>query len=157
MKEILTKNLSLEERLFIEKYLKENLSGVTISQLLNRSRTTIEQEIRINGGKALYNAKEAQMRTDMKKESARQKKLFLVDEEKIKQINKMKDEGFSIHRISKGIGCSPSTIRRILINLGIHIKKQNYTSFIERLEAAEEHIILIFELIKEMKNDTKNT
>lgn len=156
MRDVFTKNLNLEERLFIEKSLKENLSHGRIAYFLNRARSTISQEIHKNGGQLTYNAKEAQDRRDMRQSGRLYKLCYQLSDEKINEIKDMVSKGYSMNRISKVIECAPSTVSLVLKRLKIAIKKQNYTAFMERVEALEEQISLIFETIKEMKNDPKN-
>lgn len=60
--------LSFEERKDIEKYIKQGISGGEIAHILARSRNGINTEIRNNGGREAYCAREAQKRSDSVRE-----------------------------------------------------------------------------------------
>ena len=51
---------SFQDRQMIEKLIKENLTGSEIARRMNRSRTGVNCEIRINGGRDQYSAASAQ-------------------------------------------------------------------------------------------------
>lgn len=51
--------LTLDERKIIEQMLKEGYSGRAIARTLNRSASTVNSDIRLNGSKEEYNAEKA--------------------------------------------------------------------------------------------------
>ena len=64
--------LTFKERELIEKYSKEGKSGGEIARLLNRGRTTINREIRLNGYED-YTAKKAQERHETVKKEGKER------------------------------------------------------------------------------------
>lgn len=78
--------LTFEERQLIEKYLKDGLSGIKISERINRSKNCINTELR-KIGREIYTAKEAQKKAD---------ECFLSKYEKLSQRNKGNQVTFKI-------------------------------------------------------------
>jgi IS30 family transposase len=60
--------ISYKERQDIERMIKEGHPGSMIAAFLGRSRNGINTEIRKNGGRETYNAREAQKRSDSVRE-----------------------------------------------------------------------------------------
>ena len=58
-------SLTIKERELIESLLKENLTGSEIARKLNRSKNTINSEIRRNGGRLNYSGEKAQIKSDL--------------------------------------------------------------------------------------------
>ena len=71
------KLLTFQERILIEKHVKDGMSGREIAEVLNRSKNCIHTELRKNGGEN-YSAKQAQDRCD---------KIKLEKQEKLRQFN----------------------------------------------------------------------
>lgn len=65
--------LNIKERQVIEKFIHENYSCLKISKIIGRGKNSIVTEIRRNGGKELYNAEEAQHRSDQVQAEKKQK------------------------------------------------------------------------------------
>lgn len=61
------RGLSLEDRYTIEQMLKDRCPNVQICFKLNRHRQMIDKEIKLNGGRELYNAEEAHKKKDLSK------------------------------------------------------------------------------------------
>jgi len=69
----LPKLITYEERCLIEKLLKKGLSCSEIAKRINRSKNGVITEVRKNGGKEFYNAKEADKNSLLKFEEKKQK------------------------------------------------------------------------------------
>lgn len=149
-------DLSLEDRLAIESLLKQKRRTGNIAQILVRSHSCIKQEIRKNGNKENYNAKEAH-NAYLLRQAIRSKKLRKgLTESQVEIIKKGVAEGLSQNAIAKMASLTHFKIRQYFRENNITYYPKNYTGFEERISAIEEQIKLIFETIKEMQNDTKN-
>ncbi len=65
--------IDFEERKLIEKHLKRELSCTEISKLISRSKNAVVTEVRKNGGREKYCAKEAQKLVELTKKERYQK------------------------------------------------------------------------------------
>lgn len=59
--------LTLEERERIQKYISIGISTERISKLIEKHKSSLNRELRINGGRQKYNAKMAQESAEYKK------------------------------------------------------------------------------------------
>ena len=77
-------HLSYEERFCIEKMSKADISLKTISKALGRGLSTINQEIKQNGGKKSYNALNAQNERNNKQHNKKHKYNKVFGDENLK-------------------------------------------------------------------------
>ena len=144
-------NLNLDERLVIEKMLKEGCKTGTIAATLHRSHSCIKQEIRKMGGRSKYDGKKSQERAD---ENNRAKIRHLhkgLTESQTRKIEEMVASGDSIGRIAKNLKITRYRVTNYIHEKKISYKKKSYAHFIERIENLEEQCEILFELIKEKK------
>jgi IS30 family transposase len=148
--------LTIEERKIIDKYCKLNKKIGFIAEILCRSHSCIKQELRRNGGKESYDFNIAhQAFLDRNEARIRKIQKGLTNNE-IKVIQDAISKNLSINMISVLTGITNHRIKRYFKECKIKYMPRNYTSFQERIEALEEQIEIILDIIIKEKNVNKN-
>lgn len=143
--------LNLDERLVIEKMLKDGAKTGTIASTLCRSHSCIKQEIRKMGGRALYDGKKSQERAEEINRAKIRKTTKGFTEAQKTIIDQLIEAKEPIFRISQIAGVTPARVSTYISNLGIAYPKNNAISLRQRLESIEQQLEILFELIKEKK------
>lgn len=146
-----TVNLNLDERLSIEKMLKEGAKTGTIASTIGRSHSCIKQEIRKGGGGKLYDAKQQQWRYE---EGNRAKIRALhkgLTDDQAKKVAELFALGESVHGMSLELGVTEQRISTHLKFQGMVPKKLGQIGFRARIESLEQQCEILFELIKQLE------
>ncbi len=154
-----TKFITFEERVQIEKLLKEGVSSRKIAKALNRSLHGIQNEIKRSGGKEIYNAQAAH---DVRWVSNK-KKFRIFTQEEIDKLNDLyHKERRSIHYISRIFKCGYEVIYRTLkvrrltrFEEDITLNKEN-NKLEDRILALEGQMDFLFETLGELNGNLKN-
>ena len=150
------RGFSLEERCLIEKLIKENYFIKDIANILERSVSGIKNEISKNLGKNNYCAQNAhQFALEREKQKSRklQKK---ITPEQLDVINQGMAEGWTNNKISNISGISHWKLSKYFKENNIQPQSKNYISFESRIDALEDQMELLFNQIREIKNDQRN-
>jgi len=126
------KHLQKEERFCIEKMLRQGRSFGEISRTLGRGLSTISEEVKVNGGRKIYNAKKAHHRA------------YLKQYWKKKNCNKVATDGHLSRFVEKKLRCgwSPETISsRLEIQSGLrYASAKSVRKFIARRSGLERYL-----------------
>lgn len=148
--------LSFEERQKIEKLLYHGFSFSKIAKSIGRSKHCIQNEMIMNGGREVYDAKIAQESSEQRrllKEKSASKKSENIQAEILPQVQELHNKGFGFWEIRKtlkiGVISLMGTFRRMNVPI------PHTFSMIEKLEdkvsALEQQIEIILDMIKENK------
>lgn len=134
--------IDFDERISIEKMIKDGLSIRQIAIALNRSATPVRHEILRCGYIKNYNAESAHKNVAEVKRKKNEKAKFKITEEKKNQIHEWYKEGRSLAFISSESEISLSIVKKITN----HERVDTH----ERLTALEEQIKILTDMIKEI-------
>lgn len=143
--------ITLEDRLHIEKLIKEKKSYNDICALIGIGRTTLRQEIkRCPRGK--YNGNEAHqqhLNIWIERKKRMTKKFTDADENLIK---KRMEQGSTRSSIRKELGASFNALEKWFTQNAPDYKSNTISCLEERLLAIEQHIEILFDLFQNQKN-----
>lgn len=142
--------LSEEDRVEIEKFLKMGYKIGGIAQILGRSHSGIKLEISRNGTKETYNAATAHQAAIARKEAGRRKKEKNLTPQQIEEINKLLKDNLSINKICKLSGVTYHRVTSYLNRNNLTSTPMHYTGFDMRIRALEAQMGIVLEKIKEM-------
>lgn len=142
--------LRLKERQLIEELSKKGFRIGGIAQAIERSHSCVKQEIRRNGGRQNYNAINAQGLADARKEAKIIKISKGINQEEIKIIDSLINEGKSINQINVITGITNYRLAKYVKQNHHKYKRKNLIGINERLEQIDEFISIILEQIDEI-------
>lgn len=143
-------DLTKEDRVSIESFLKNGYKIGGIAEILSRSHSCIKQEIKKNGGRSIYSADVAHRAALERKEAATRKKNKGFTEEHISKIHSLLLEKISINKISEITGISAFRISAHLKRNNITTTPMHYTGFDNRIRALEEQMQIVLDILKEI-------
>lgn len=132
---------SLEEMKTIEKHFQKGGSLKDLSLILNRTYWSVTGHVAINGGKKNYSAFVALK----KNQGMRVQKEFSEEEKKL--IACMVEEGKGIHSIRSRLKCGYPRIQSYLDESNLATKRITFAKLLQRIQALEEQIKIIWETI----------
>lgn len=151
---------SYEERKQIERlFVLEKKRRKEISKILGRSLSSITGEI-LRGGGDNYNAeirhKVVSDAIKLSYSKNRRRPPDILSNEQIERIKTLINSGYSQRSISLEVGCSEFFVRNMIKKISLS-KPQDLTDIHEKIESIETQIEVIFEILKEIKNDSQGT
>jgi len=147
------KPFSKEEIYTIESMIKEGKTHMQIAISLNRSKDTISQEISKNGGNLDYNAERRLRQAEQRRLARVEQGYRKLCEEEIEKIKQMRAEKNTHYQIANELNCSLRTVTRCLKN---EYRNDSITFMKSKIEEINMQIDILFETIKEIKNDIQN-
>jgi len=170
----------LEERILIKELIDKNASNKSMCKILGRKEDSISQEIYKGGGRSAYcpyqshkvngRNKNQEVRLDvlcdlmekaLKCEIEPRRKWAHLSEDNKKKIIEMRPS-YTLQKISHILKISPSTINSFLMNLDSKQKLIQSSSCTpdsdtqSRITSLEMQIEILFETIREIKNDLQD-
>lgn len=157
------KRFTHEEREKIEHLIRvEKKNSLEIANILGRNVYSISNEIKYGGGIRYYSAEKRQKQLERNVSMRGTRTAKLLSKEQIDEIIRLRSEGRTTAYLSYTYGLSHGRIRRILQKAKKRISPtEKSTRPIDdpnndRIQALESQVEMIFEILKEMKNDSKN-
>ena len=150
-------DLRLEERIEIERLIKEGCSCSRIATLIKRSNSCIRMEVRKNGGYYNYDANKSHERhlNALNNRKISNTKRILSDEEKDFLENQV-EKGVSLNYLMAKLKTNRRRILSVLKDKNIHYEpKNNFSSIIERVEIIEMQLEIVIETIKVLNDRYK--
>lgn len=148
------KFLTFEDRKEIERLLEEKASTRDIATALGREHTGLLREIRRGGGLKDYCSTRAQQTYDSSKRRQGIKRVFTPEEELI--IKTMIEANCSKRSIRERLKTCHTALHKYLEVKFPSYSGGQYNELKEKVEALEEQIKIIFEILKENRNDSQN-
>ncbi len=135
------KPFKFEEKLKIRELLSQNLSGHEIARRLSRYPSSINSEIKNNGGHDNYDPISSHKKIEKLAIRRRNRLTISNKKDSEKPSNQYINELFDISNHKENLNTQ-------------HSSNETTLSIEERLTAIQDQISLIFDIIKEMKNDS---
>lgn len=142
-------DLSLEEREEIEKLLKLDFALSRIASTIVRSFSVVKSEVKRNGGRKEYKAKDAHEAYMMRNEARKRKIRKNLTQEEIDKITSLAKEGHSLNRIYEITGVGYDRVRKYLVENNIRMKGHNYAGVEQRFSAIEMQLEIILDIMKQ--------
>lgn len=142
--------LSLEDRVQIEKFLRLGYKIGGIAQILGRSPSGIKKEIERNGHKSEYSAQKAHEAAIQRKNAGNRSKQKSLTDQEVQQIMHLINERKSIHSIVDETGISRHRLVGFMKSKQLKSIPMHYTGFNMRIEALEAQMEIALEKIKEL-------
>ncbi len=142
--------LTFDERKSIESLLKDGLNGSKISQILGRDRSSINMDIRRNGGPENYTAAKAQEASELRKLNRGWVGADLNKNGFLEKVKDLHQKGYSVVEIYKTLSGPHSKLMKALEILGHNnINNAPINQELElRIYAIEEQLKILFEIME---------
>jgi len=150
-------HLTYEDRLGIEKLIKDGISTSLIALKLGRSINCIKVEIRRAGVRENYSALKAQESAEGRRERQGNRFCIPFSLEEADMIRRLIAEGKTLNRIVGILGCGKVRFLKYIQKEGMQISKsplyekqihKDLPSSEERLQALEEHVKILTDQIR---------
>jgi IS30 family transposase len=142
-----TERLNLEERIKIQELLESEHSRFRISKIMCRAYATIQREIQRNSVNGKYDAVEA----DKLSKTIHRMRFRIFNLQEAELIKQMVERQAPISEIVRTIKCAKATLRNFLkaTRLDKIHKPCSSPGILERLEALEEQMKIVFDALRE--------
>lgn len=150
---------TFEELQKIEDGVRNNLTYEEIGKLLGRSRYSIKNEIYRFAKKDEYTARgawEIREKSILRKNANLFKGNFEVYEEKKSQVGVLLKSGASYAEIRRTVGIGFNTLHRMVNSYPIKERREWAADIRDRFDSLQQQIDILFDLIKEIRNDKAN-
>lgn len=144
------RTITFEERKIIQKLFDDGLSSYKIATFLNRGKNSINVEIRRSGGRASYNAENAQKLSEKRHaERYTERKAFYLQEQ-FEKFSKLVKEGVNSHEIRKTIKCGYISLLSMYKKLGIKVPSVFglMQELSDKIYNIEQQLEILFEITK---------
>lgn len=142
--------LNLEERIQIERLLKQGNSNRQIAKALGRTRSPVNKEVRLNGGKANYNAQKADIEAKKRLDSRYFKLRREPTPEQISRIEELLSQNVPLNQIRKELGFSYFRLERYFKEKGLGPATPTDSTLV-RLQNLEEQVAIILDILRSKK------
>ncbi len=142
--------LNLDERLIIEAGLARGDKTGTIASIIGRSHSCVKQEIRKNGGKNNYKARDAHSRSMERRSMSIEKKSFPLSNEEHLRVVDFINQGFSRDRTAREMGITNYRLKKHFEKTGLKYKTKHLGGLEERVNSIEMQLEIAIDAIKEL-------